>query len=267
MELGGLLEGDLELDLLVVGAGEDVVPPRLEGPEVVLEVHGAAVLGLLDVVVAAAQQVLDLGAGGLQFPEDLHEAVKLILGSLWQAAHRFGTGQRRVDVVQPGEHVLDLLVEGLGLLEGVLELELPALSLGEQVVPLGVELVQLGLSVGRVARVLLGLDDLAAGIVQRVDGRLVSLDVVHHDLELGQLDLDDLRIAVDGFEAVQGLVGPVDPDQELVEGVLELSKSEESLLQLLLTVVDALVEFVPPAVDIGQGLLDGASLVGRGVFR
>ena len=42
--------------------------------------------------------------------------------------------------------------------------------------------------------------------------------------------------------------------------MLELPEAEEGLLQLLLAAADGLVELVPPAVDVGQGLADGAGL-------
>ena len=93
------------------------------------------------------------------------------------------------------------------------------------------------------------------------------LDVVDHDLQLGQLDLNDLRVAEDGFERVQCLVRPLDPDEELVEGVLELAEPEERVLQLLHAVVDALVEVVPAAVELAQGLHDGAALTRRSALR
>lgn len=94
----------------------------------------------------------------------------------------------------------------------------------------------------------------------------MGLDVVDHHLELGQLNLYDLGIAEHRLESIQSLVGPLDPDKQLVEGVLELSQTEEGLLQLLLPVVDGLIEFVPTAVDIGQGFLDGAGLAGGGLL-
>ncbi len=42
--------------------------------------------------------------------------------------------------------------------------------------------------------------------------------------------------------------------------MLELPEAEEGLLQLLLPAADGLVELVPPAVDVGQRLADGAGL-------
>lgn len=87
---------------------------------------------------------------------------------------------------------LDLLCKGLSLLEGILQLDLAAFGGAQEVVPLGVELVELLLGVGGLPRALVRLDDLPAGVVEGVDRRLVSLDVVHHHLQLGKLNLDDL---------------------------------------------------------------------------
>ena len=47
--------------------------------------------------------------------------------------------------------------------------------------------------------------------------------------------------------------------------MLELTQSEQSVLQLLLSDHDGLVEVGPPPVDLGQGLLDSSGLV-RGSF-
>ena len=79
--------------------------------------------------------------------------------------------------------------------------------------------------------------------------------------------LRHLRISIDRLEGVQCLVSSLDPDQELVESVLELAKSEQSVLQLLLSDHDGLVEVAPPPVDLGQGLLDSSSLVGGSFLR
>ena len=89
----------------------------------------------------------------------------------------------------------------------------------------------------------------------------MGLDVVDDDLELSQLDLDDLRISIDRFEGVQSLVSSLDPDQELVESVLELAEPEEGVFELLLSDDDGLVEVGPSLVDLGQGLLDSSRLV------
>ena len=89
----------------------------------------------------------------------------------------------------------------------------------------------------------------------------MGLDVIDNDLELGQLDLNDLRISVDWFQRLQSLVSSLDPDQELVESVLELAEPQERVLQLLLPDDDGLVEVGPPLVDLGQGLLDSSRLV------
>ena len=66
VELSGFLEGDLQFDFLVVCPGEDVVPPGLEDPKVVLEVVGCALLRLLEVVFVSAHQGLDLRPCGLK---------------------------------------------------------------------------------------------------------------------------------------------------------------------------------------------------------
>ena len=87
------------------------------------------------------------------------------------------------------------------------------------------------------------------------------MDVIDNDLELGQLDLNDLRISVDRFQRLQSLVSSLDPDKQLIERVLELSEPEERVLQLLLPDDDGLVEVSPPLVDLGQGLLDSSRLV------
>ena len=108
---------------------------------------------------------------------------------------------------------------------------------------------------------LLALDNLSAGIVQRVHAGLVGLDVVDDHLQFGQLDLDDLRVTVDWFERVQGLVRPVNPDEELAKGMLELTEAQEGVLKLLLAHHNGLVEVLPPPVDVGQWFLDGAGLV------
>lgn len=89
----------------------------------------------------------------------------------------------------------------------------------------------------------------------------MGLDVVDDDFELSQLNLDDLRISIDRFEGVQCLVSSVDPDQELVESVLELAEPEEGVFKLLLSDDDGLVEVGPPLVDLGQRLLDSPSLI------
>ena len=49
--------------------------------------------------------------------------------------------------------------------------------------------------------------------------------------------------------------------------MLELSKSEQGLFELLLAVVDALVELVPSPVDVSQRLLDGSGLLRCRVLR
>ena len=77
---------------------------------------------------------------------------------------------------------------------------------------------------------------------------------------------DYLWVTVDGLERFQRLVSPLDPDEQLVEGVLELAEPEERVLKLLHAVVDALVEVVPAAVELAQGLHDGAALTRRGVL-
>jgi len=87
------------------------------------------------------------------------------------------------------------------------------------------------------------------------------LDIIHDNLQLGQLHLDHLRISVDRLQSVQSLVGSLDPDQQLVESVLELSQSEKGVLQFLLPDDDGLVEVGPPPVHLGERLLDGSSLV------
>ena len=89
----------------------------------------------------------------------------------------------------------------------------------------------------------------------------MGLDVVDNDLELSQLNLDDLRVTVDRFEGVQSLVSSLDPDQKLVESVLELAEPEEGVFKLLLSDDNGLVEVGPSLVDLGQGLLDSPSLV------
>ena len=115
----------------------------------------------------------------------------------------------------------------------------------EEVVPLGVELIEFLLGVRSLPRPLVRLDDLASGVVEGVHRRLVGLDVIDHHLQFGKLHLNDLRVTVHRFKGVKGLVGPLDPDQELVEGMLELSQPEEGVLKLLLSVVDGLDELRP----------------------
>ena len=261
MELHGFLQSNLELDLLVVGSVHDVVPLGLQSLKVVGQVGGLSLLGLLQIIITTSQESLDLRSSVLQVTEDLHKSVKLVLGSLWESSDRLGGGQGRVHITQPGEHILHLLVEGLGLSEGILKLSLPLLSLVQETVPLGVELIQLLLGVGCVSGSLLSLNDLSSSIVESVHTGLMGLDVVDDDLELSQLDLDDLRISIDRFEGVQSLVSSLDPDQELVESVLELAEPEEGVFELLLSDDDGLVEVGPSLVDLGQGLLDSPSLV------
>ena len=53
-------------------------------------------------------------------------------------------------------------------------------------------------------------------------------------LVFGQLDLDDLGVTVDGHHLVQHLVGAVQPRQQLVDGVLELTQIQQRVLQLVL---------------------------------
>jgi hypothetical protein len=49
--------------------------------------------------------------------------------------------------------------------------------------------------------------------------------------------------------------------------VLELTQTQEGLLQFFLSVVDSLVQFVPSTVHVGQRFLDGSSLLRCGVVR
>ena len=79
--------------------------------------------------------------------------------------------------------------------------------------------------------------------------------------------LNNLRIAEHRLERVQGPVGPLDPDEQLAESVLELSQAEEGILQLLLPIVDGPVEVVPTSVDVSHGLADGAGLGRGGLLR
>jgi hypothetical protein len=92
------------------------------------------------------------------------------------------------------------------------------------------------------------------------------LNVIYHDLEFGKLDFNDLGIAKDWLESVQGLVGPADPDEQLVKGMLELSEPEQRLLKLLLAVADGLVQFIPAAINVAERLLNGAGLTRSGVL-
>lgn len=58
----------------------------------------------------------------------------------------------------------------------------------------------------QVAEHLLSLDDLPAGIIESVHTGLMGLDVVDANLELGKLDLDDLWVAINRLQGIQGLV-------------------------------------------------------------
>ena len=95
----------------------------------------------------------------------------------------------------------------------------------------------------------------------------MSLDIIDDNLQLSQLNLDDLRIAINWLQRIQSLVCALDPDEQLVESMLELTQLEQGVLQLLLPDDDGTVKLVPSSVDIRERFLDGSSLVRRGVFR
>ena len=67
---------------------------------------------------------------------DFHKPVLLVLGSLWETSDRLGG----VNTTKFGQHLLNLLVEGLRLPQHVLKPGLPVLALTKQSVPLGVQL-------------------------------------------------------------------------------------------------------------------------------
>merc|ERR1719410_2291284 len=195
MELHSFFEGNFKFDLLVIGSVHDVFPFGLQRLQIVCQVGCLSFFRLLQIVIASAQQGLNLGSSILQVREHLHESVKLIFSSFWQSSDRFRCGQSSINIAQPGKHVLHLLVEGLGLSEGILQLGLSVLSLAEQSIPLGVQLIQLLLGLGGFSGSLLGLNYLSSGIIESVHTGLVSLDVIDNDLQLSKLNLDDLRVS------------------------------------------------------------------------
>ena len=91
----------------------------------------------------------------------------------------------------------------------------------------------------------------------------MSLDVIDNDLQLGQLNLNDLRITIDRLQSVQSLVSSLNPDQQLIESMLELTQSEQSVLKLLLSDNNCLVQVSPALVNLSKRLLDSSSLIRR----
>lgn len=65
----------------------------------------------------------------------------------------------------------------------------------DEVGPLLVEDAEALLGGVCIVRPFAALDELAAGVVERVHAGLVRLDVVDEHLELGELDLDHVRVA------------------------------------------------------------------------
>lgn len=87
-------------------------------------------------------------------------------------------------------------------------------------------------------------------------------------LELGELNLQQLRVAGNGLEVrVQRALRRVDPGQQLRQSVLELAQAQQSVLQLPLPLDHTAQQVVPAPVDRVQRLLDGGGLVGRGALR
>ncbi|KAE8750219.1 hypothetical protein FOCC_FOCC003027 [Frankliniella occidentalis] len=268
VELGGLLERDLQLDLLVVGARRDRVPALLERAQVVLQVGSATVGRLLEVLLALRQARLHLGSVLLQLVVHLHEALQLLRGRFGQPAHGLGRRDDAVHLSEPRQQVLDLGVVPLRLPKGVLELRLPVRGLLQQLAPTPVQRRQLLLRAGRLQGALAALDQLAARVVERVHGRLVGLDVVDEDLELRQFNLQQLGVARHRLEfRVQRALRPIDPRQQLGQGVLELAEAQQRVLQLPLALHHAAQQLVPTPVHGAQRLPDGLSLVRRGALR
>lgn len=82
------------------------------------------------------------------------------------------------------------------------------------------------------------------------------MNVIRQHLQLSQLNLEQLRISWNRLQRIQSGVGLADPHEKLVESVLELSKVEQSVLELLLPIDHAAEEILPPLVDRVQGLAD-----------
>ena len=95
----------------------------------------------------------------------------------------------------------------------------------------------------------------------------MGLDVVDQHLQLGQLDFNNAGVTEDGLEIVEGAVRSLDPNEELVESVLELPEAQKCVLQLALSLDHPPQKILPAAVDFVQRFLQSGSLVGRGAFR
>jgi hypothetical protein len=78
----------------------------------------------------------------------------------------------------------------------------------------------------------------------------VSLDVIYHHFQLGKFHLNDLRITKDRLQRVKSLVGTVDPNKKFTESVLELAKTQQSLLKFFLPIANGSVQIIPPMVDL-----------------
>ena len=58
----------------------------------------------------------------------------------------------------------------------------------------------------------------------------MGLDVVDQHLQLSQLNFNDARIAENGLQLIQIVVSALDPDQQFIESVLELTQTQQSML-------------------------------------
>ena len=89
----------------------------------------------------------------------------------------------------------------------------------------------------------------------------MSLDVINNDLEFGQFDLNDLRISIHRLKSLQSLVSSLDPYKKLIESMLELSQSEKSMFQFLLSDDNGFVKVSPSLVDLSKRFFDSSSLI------
>ncbi|KAH9407008.1 hypothetical protein TYRP_013278 [Tyrophagus putrescentiae] len=156
VELRRLLEGNLQLDLAVIGSAENVLPLGLEDLEVVREVNGGALLGLADVLLAVLQQGLHLVAGHVQ--------------------------------LVPAEHVLDLLRQTLRFAQALLQLLISPVGLVQEGGPAFVEVVQSATGVASALRAArLRLNQLLADGLHLDDLRVAvdGLRIIERTLDLG----------------------------------------------------------------------------------